>query len=116
MERSDREQQDGVVDAVGDIIETYRSFVNVRIVEGAARSGSISIFGILVLVVGVFVLLFAGLGAAWWIGDVMENMKAGFFIVGGFYLVVLLIALLTANSTILPWLRNLIVRKIYEQV
>ena len=116
MERSDREQQDGVVDAVGDIIETYRSFVNVRIIEGAAKSGSMSIFGILVLVVSVFVLLFAGLGAAWWIGDEMENMKAGFFIVGGFYLLVLMICLLTANSTILPWLRNLIVRKIYEQV
>lgn len=116
MENSDRDQQNGVVDAVGDIIETYRSFMNVRIAEGAARSGSVSIFGILVLVISIFVLLFAGLGAAWWIGDAMENMKAGFFIVGGFYLIVLLIFLLTANSTILPWLRNLIVRKIYEQV
>ena len=69
METSDREQQNGVVDAVGDLIETYRCFVNVRIVESAARGGSISIFGILILVVGVFVLLFAGLGTAWWIGD-----------------------------------------------
>ncbi|MEJ1240748.1 hypothetical protein WBG78_21565 [Chryseolinea sp. T2] len=116
METSDREQQNGVVDAVGDLIETYRCFVNVRIVESAARGGSVSIFGILILVVGVFVLLFAGLGTAWWIGDAMHNMKAGFFIVGGFYLFLLLIGLLTANSTILPWLRNIIVRNIYEQV
>lgn len=116
METSDREHQDGMVDAVGDMIDTYRNLINVRIVETAARGGSISILGILMLVVSVFVLLFAGLGAAWWIGDSMENMKAGFFIVGGFYLLVLLIGLLTANSTILPWLRNFIVRKIYEQV
>ena len=39
METSDREQQNGVVDAVGDLIETYRCFVNVRIVESAARGG-----------------------------------------------------------------------------
>jgi hypothetical protein len=116
MEASDRENQDGIVDAVGDMVATYRRLVNVRIVEGTARGGSLSIVSILVLVVAVFVLLFAGLGAAWWIGDVMDNMKAGFFIVGGFYLLVLIIVLLTANSLILPWLRNLIVRKVYEQI
>jgi hypothetical protein len=116
MEASDREQQDGLVDAVGDMVETYRKLVNVRLVENAAVGGSLSIVGILLLVVIVFVLLFAGLGAAWWIGDVMQNPKAGFFIVGGFYCLILIVVLLTASSLILPWLRNLIVRKIYEQV
>ncbi len=116
MEASDREHQDGLVDAVGDMVATYRRLVNVRIVESTARGGSLSIVGVLVLVVSIFVLLFAGLGAAWWIGDAMDNMKAGFFIVGGFYLFILILVLLTANSVILPWLRNLIVRKVYEQV
>ena len=116
MEGSDREYQDGIVDAVGDMVETYRNLVTVRITESAAVTGSLSIVGLLVLVVSVFVLLFAGLGAAWWIGDVMHNMKAGFFIVGAFYLFILIIVLLTAGSVILQWLRNVIVRKIYEQV
>jgi hypothetical protein len=115
MEGSDRTQQDGLVDAVGDMVETYRNLINIRIAEGAAKGGSMSLFGLMLLVVAVFVLLFAGLGAAWWIGDSLENMKAGFFIVGGFYLVLLIIALLSANSVILPRLRNIIVRKIYEQ-
>ncbi|HTF19675.1 MAG TPA: hypothetical protein VK658_16495 [Chryseolinea sp.] len=116
MEGSDREQQDGLIDAVGDMVETYRRLVNVRIVENAAVGGSLSIVGVLLLVMGVFVLLFSGLGAAWWIGDALQNMKAGFFIVGGFYLFILAILLLTASSVILPWLRNIIVRKIYDEV
>jgi hypothetical protein len=116
MEASDREQQDGLVDAVGDMVETYRKLVNVQIVENVAVGGSLSIVGLLLVIVSVFVLLFAGLGAAWWIGDVMQNPKAGFFIVGGFYLLILIILLLTASSMILPWLRNVIVRKFYEQV
>lgn len=116
MGESDRSTQDGLVDAVGDMFETYRSLVNVRMVEGAAVGGSVSLLGIVLLVVGTFVLLFAGLGAAWWIGDALDNMKAGFFIVGGFYLLILLVALLTSRTLILPWLRNLIVKKIYEQV
>ena len=116
MEGSDRVQQDGIVDAVGDMVETYRNLGNLRITEGAAKSGSLGIFGMLVVVVSVFVLLFAGLGAAWWIGDVMDNMKARFFIVAAFYLLFLIVLLATAGSMILPWLRNIIVRKIYEQV
>jgi hypothetical protein len=114
MESTDREHQDGIVDAVGDMVETCRSLVKVRLAESAAVGGSLGILGMLIMVVSVFVLLFAGLGAAWWIGDVMENMKAGFFIVGGFYLLVFIIVLTTASSVIIPWLRNVIVRKMYE--
>ena len=116
QEDTDRKQQDGFVDAVGDIVDTYRKLVNVRIVEGVANGGSISILGILLLVVGVFILLFGGLGAAWWIGEALEDLKLGFFIVGGFYLLLMVVALLMSNSVLLPWLRNIIVRKIYEQV
>jgi uncharacterized membrane protein len=114
MEGTDREHQDGIVDAVGDMVETCRSLVKVRLAENAAVGGSLGIIGVLIMVVSVFVLLFTGLGAAWWIGDVMQNMKAGFFIVGGFYFVIFIIVLMTANSVIIPWLRNVIVRKIYE--
>jgi hypothetical protein len=116
QEDTDRTQQDGFVDAVGDMVDTYRRLVNVRIVENAASGGSIGILGILLLVIAVFTLLFGGLGVAWWIGEKWGDMKAGFFIVGAFYLVVFVVALLVSSSMILPWLRNLIVRKIYEQV
>ena len=114
MEATDREEQDGIIDAVGDMVETYSCLIKVRMVESAAIGGSVSVVGVLLFIVSIFVLLFTGLGAAWWIGDAMENMKAGFFIVGGFYLLIMVTVLLTAGTLILPWLRNLIVRKFYE--
>jgi len=116
QEDTDRTRQDGFVDAVGDMVNTYRKLVNVRIVENVASGGSISILGIMLLVIVVFTLLFAGLGIAWWIGEALGDMKVGFFIVGAFYLLVFIVALLVSSSVIMPWLRNLIVRKIYEQV
>ncbi len=119
MEQETKEQdtktQDNLVDAAGDIIETYRSLITVRVVEHASMGASISILGVLTMCTVIFILLFAGLGAAWWIGDTMNNMKAGFFIVGGFYAIVLLLILATANSFLLPNIRNLIIKKIYEQ-
>lgn len=116
MEENDRKHQDGIFDAVGDMMNTYRELAKVRMAEGAAVGGSASLLGIVLLLVVIFVLLFLGMGLAWWIGDALDNTKAGFFIVGGFYLLLLVVGVLTSRSVILPWLRNLIVRKIYEEV
>jgi hypothetical protein len=112
---SDAERQDTVVDAAGDLIETYRDLLTVRIVEHTSMGASISIVGLITLLIIVFVLAFGGLGAAWWIGDTMNNMKAGFFIVGGFYTLILIAVLASAKSFIIPNVRNLIIKKIYEQ-
>ena len=112
---TDAERQDTMVDAAGDLIETYRDLITVRIVEHTSIGASISIVGIITLLIVVFVLIFSGLGAAWWIGDTMNNMKAGFFIVGGFYTLILIGVLATAKSFIIPNVRNMIIKKIYEQ-
>ena len=108
-------EKDNLVDAVSDLVETYRNLITVRIIEHTSIAASISILGTISLFVTVFIMLFTGLGAAWWIGDSLNNMKAGFFIVGGFYSIILLILLLTANSVLIPTLRNLIIKKTYEQ-
>lgn len=112
---TDAERQDSIIDAAGDMIETYRDLITVRIVEHTSTGASISIVGIVSLIILVFVLLFSGMGVAWWIGDRMENVKAGFFIVGGFYTLLLIILLATAKSFVIPNIRNIIIRKMYEQ-
>lgn len=112
---ADAERQDSMVDAAGDLIETYRNLITVRIVQHTSAGASISIVGIISLLIIVFVLFFSGLGVAWWIGDSLNNMKAGFFIVGGFYTLILLIVLATAKTVLIPNIRDLIIKKIYEQ-
>lgn len=104
-----------IVEAAADLVETYRNLVTVRIVEQTTLGASVSIVGILFLLVVVFILLFIGVGLAWWAGETLDNMKAGFFIVGGFYVIVLLVLLLTARKVLLPNIRNLLIKKIYDQ-
>ncbi|AYB29846.1 hypothetical protein [Chryseolinea soli] len=104
-----------IVEAAADLVETYRNLITVRVVEQTSLGASVSIVGILLLLVAGFILLFMGVGLAWWAGETLDNMKAGFFIVGGFYAVVLLVLLLTARKVILPNIRNLLIKKIYEQ-
>jgi hypothetical protein len=103
-----------IVDAVGDWIETYRNILAIKIVEQASQGASVSILGMVALLTVIFILLFIGLGAAWWVGESLENMKAGFFIVGAIYLTILIIILAMAKKVLIPAIRNLIIRKIYE--
>jgi hypothetical protein len=112
---AEKKSSEKLVEAVSDWIETYRNLITLRIVERSSQSVSISILGALATVVIIFVLLFIALGSAWWVGERLENMKAGFFIVGGVFSLVLLIVLLMAKKVLIPGIRNLIIKKMYEQ-
>mgnify|MGYP003575390425 CR=1 FL=1 len=104
-----------LVGAVGDWVETYRNLMGARIVEHTSLGASVSLLSVVATLVIVFVLLFLGLGSAWWMGEKLDNMKAGFFIVGGIYGAVLIIILVLAKKVLIPGIRNLIIKKIYEQ-
>ena len=103
----------GIVDAAKRMFEIYRELIPLQAIEYGSLGASWSSLGLLMLILGVFVLLFAGLGAAWWLGEAMDNIKAGFFIVCGFYLVLVVTLALTASKTIIPTLRNLFIRMMY---
>lgn len=103
------------VDGVSDLAVTYRSLISIRMVEFTSLGVSLSIIGALAMIIAVFVLLFTGLGAAWWLGEYLHNMKMGFFIVGAFYTLLFIIFVLTARKFWVPRLRNRIIKKIYEQ-
>lgn len=104
-----------ILDLAGDMVENYRSLVTLKVVEQSSRVGSISIVGLLLLIVGVFVLLFAGLGLSWWLGEALGNIKAGFFIVCGAYALLLIVLILISKRTLLPTIRDMIIKKIYEE-
>jgi hypothetical protein len=101
-------------ETVGDLLSSYRELVTIKVAESGSLGVSIGIIGMVVLVISVFILLFLGLGFAWWIGEVLSNMKAGFFIVGVIYALVLLVILLTVQKFWIPRLRDVLIKKFYE--
>jgi len=103
------------VDSAADLVEAYRELITIRVVEHTSLGLSISVIGVLSLILAVFVLLFTGMGAAWWIGEHINNMKVGFFIVGGTYVLFFGLLLLLSPKVLLPGIRNLIIKKMYEQ-
>ena len=104
-----------LISTAGQMIETYRDLITLAVVENVSLGVSVSVVGIVSLVFICFVLLFGALGAAWWIGEAMNNMKAGFFIAGSGFLLLFLIVLLTAKNGLIPMIRNMVIRNIYEK-
>jgi hypothetical protein len=104
-----------LVGTAGQMIETYKELIALTVVENASLGIGVSVVGIITLVSICFVLLFAALGVAWWIGEAMNNMKAGFFIAGSAFLLLLFVVLLSAKNGLIPMIRNLVIKKIYDQ-
>lgn len=65
-------------------------------------------------IVAIFTL-FLNIGIALWIGDELNNMALGFFIVSAFYLIVGIIIYINRNSLIKVPIDNLIVGKLLEK-
>jgi len=114
-DKEEKKTVEKIAETTEDIIETYRKLMALNLVEYTSLGASASVVGIVYLIFIVFALLFAGLGSAWWLGENLSNMKAGFFIVAGAYVFIFLVLLLTAKKKIIPFIRNLIIKEIYDK-
>lgn len=110
-----KEKADELIDHAGDYLETYYKLGLLKLTEKTTSAGSAIIASLLVLVLSVFFILFIGLGLSWWIGGMLDSMIAGYFIVAGLYLLIILCVTMMRKKVIDPFLRNLLVKKIYEQ-
>lgn len=106
---------DKLFSTAGEMIETYRDLISLTVVENVSLGVSVSVVGVISLVFVCFVMLFGALGAALWIGESMNNMKAGFFIAGSGFLLILFIILVSARKGLIPMIRNMVIKKIYEE-
>lgn len=102
------------VDSTTDLIELYRQLITVRVVQHSSSGISIAIIGILSMLLAVFGLLFVGMGAAWWLGEALQNMKLGFYR-KWVYLLIFTLVLIASPKLLIPRIRDAIIKKIYEQ-
>lgn len=103
-----------IFEHTGDLVDTYYKLTVVKAADKASGIASSGLLALLACLLGLIILFFGGIGLAWWIGESMNDMKMGFFIVGGAFLVLLLFLLLTRKQVLFPKLRNLLIRKMYE--
>ena len=103
-----------IIDNGRDIIETSYKLLVLKVVDKATKILSSALAAITFFVIGFFVVLFLGIGTAIWIGEALENMKAGYFITAGIFIMLILIIYLLRKWIVFPILRDSIIKKFYE--
>lgn len=87
-------------DKTQEYIKNMAEYYKLRLFKSSMK-GAISLVNLLVIgSIILMVLAFLSIGVAIWIGEAMDNRAAGYFIVAGFYFVVLLLILIFGRKEI----------------
>jgi hypothetical protein len=116
-----KEEKPGLKDRVDDLTghirdyaETYYKLTVLKVAEKATNAGASALVVIGLVTLGFFGLIFASLGLAYWIGNLVNSRVGGFLIVSGIYFLGLILIIAMRKKIIFPFIRNSIIRKIYE--
>lgn len=107
-------QSDSLAEKIGIYMETYMKLIGITATKRATGIASLGIITAFILFLCMFILFFFGIGIALWVGEALDNEKAGYFIVAGFYILCMLIILIFRKDLIFPFIRNYIIKKVYE--
>ena len=100
--------------SVTDVAETKLELLKLRAAGRISASLSSLVAIIMVLVFGGAGLTIISFGLAYWIGGLLGNLSAGFFIVGSFYALVGLLVYINRKKWVQLPLSNLFIDKIIK--
>lgn len=109
-----KDKAEELTEHVGEYLDTFIKLTTISATGKVTGMLSAGITSIVVMLFMMFAMLFAFMGIGWWLGEQMHNMLAGFSIVSGFYLLLILLILVFRKSFLFPLIRNVLIRKIYE--
>ncbi|HUR66264.1 MAG TPA: phage holin family protein [Chitinophagaceae bacterium] len=101
-----------LVSKAGELAETKLEIWKLKLVDKVATSVSSLIASIAIVLFIVAAIMILSLGAAVWIGTSLGQLSYGFFIVGGFYVLVGILLYAFRKSILKTPLSNLIIDKL----
>ena len=112
--QTDASSIEGLFKKTGEYIETRIDLAKYKAIDKSSDIVS-SIVTCISLIVALMIFIFtATIGIALWIGDMLGKNYEGFFIVAGFYLLVILLMYLCRKSLIKTPVSKLIIEKIIK--
>ena len=109
-----KEKTTDLADHVQDIADTFYKLTVVNITQRTSNIAAGIFVVVLTGIIGFVVMLFLGTALALWLGDLLKNRTAGFLLGAAFFLLILLILASMRKKIIFPFIRNLIIRKLYD--
>ncbi|ULQ52616.1 phage holin family protein [Flavihumibacter fluvii] len=83
--------------------------------EKSARLTAVLVIGLILLMLGFFLLLFISIMAGYYFAELTGSLFYGFGIVTAFYLLVMIIILLVRKKHLQPYITNMVIRNIFDK-
>ena len=110
-----KEDAKDILNHAGDYAETFYKLNLLRLTKKVSDVASVVVNSLLIFFISLCILLFVSFAGAWWLGDVVQNRALGFLFIAGFYILIILVLVLMRKKVISPFIRNTLIRKIYEE-
>jgi uncharacterized membrane protein len=110
-----KEDAKDIINHASDYVETFYKLSLVRATKKVSDVGSAVVKSVVIFFISLCILLFVSMAAAWWLGDILNSPALGFLLVASLYLLLVVILILMRKKIISPFIRNLFIRKIYEE-
>ena len=110
-----KEDAKDILNHAGDYAETFYKLNLLRLTKKVSDVASVVVNSVLIFFISLCILLFISFAGAWWLGDIVQNRGLGFLLIAGFYLLIILVLILMRKKIISPFIRNTLIRKIYEE-
>lgn len=109
-----KQQEPSVVESLVEHIESYTKttieLTKLKTLRGGSKAASNAAVSVVLALLGCFMLLFLSTGAAFWLGELLESVWLGFFIVAGFYAVMGILLFLLRDRLIKRPISNSIIQ------
>ncbi|THU39335.1 hypothetical protein FAM09_12555 [Niastella caeni] len=110
-----KEDTKDLLDNVTDYLDTYYRLITVTVAQKGINIASGAINAVILTILGLFSFGLISLGLGWWLGNLVNDRAVGFFLVAGLYIVIIVAIVIMRKKVILPFLRNVLTKKVYEQ-
>lgn len=101
-----------LVECIAEYSKNGFELLKLKALDKTSETTSFVFVYFIVFVFVLLSLLFVSVGAAVWIGEILNKIYYGFFVIAAFYIVIWLILLLFMRK----WLKKVICNKIIKQV
>lgn len=106
-----RENVEDLVSHVGAYVETQKKLIQISAAEKIATMVSGGVSALVTALLGVFVVLFLSLSGGFFLAERLGSSTLGFLLLGGFYLVLLLIFSVSKRALVQAPIANSIYAK-----
>lgn len=99
---------------VMEYIDTRWELIQLNLGERGLAAATTLVSGLLLTFFGGIILVFVSIGGAIWIGQKLQNPAVGFFIMAGFFTVLMALALFFARNYIRTYITTMVLESIKD--